>query len=235
MTQARSLACATALALTLGAAADALAAPMPINNCRRITRSGSYIVTRNLTANGDCLILAANSVTIDLDGFTITGNGTGIAVATDQLSSRRGYVVRNGLVDGFRRGVDLGNALDVLIEGINASACTEVGIAGGFTAVLKNNTVRGAGEVGIQAFEGSIVTGNMVTSTTKGTLNLGNGIVVTRGTVVSGNTSVFNDGHGIFAGCPSNILGNTAILNDDGNIETNPVTTGCNIEHNAAP
>jgi hypothetical protein len=216
-------------------APEAAAAPTPITACRRITKSGSYVVTRNLTAAGDCLVLATNFVTVDLGGFTITGDGTGIGVSGGQVVvNPRGYVIRNGIVANFRRGVDVGFASS-LIEGILALDNTEMGIGGGEGSIVRNNTARGSGEIGIQVLTGTLVTGNVVTATTKGSLGLGNGIVTVSSALVSGNISSFNEGHGIFVGCPSNVIGNTAVSNPDGNIETNPLTTGCNLEHNVAP
>ena len=47
-----------------------------ISKCGTISKPGSYVLTRNLTAIGDCLVVAANFVTIDLGGWVITGNGT---------------------------------------------------------------------------------------------------------------------------------------------------------------
>ena len=43
-----------------------------------VSASGTYTVTKNLTATGTCItITAAADVVIDLHGHTITGNGTG--------------------------------------------------------------------------------------------------------------------------------------------------------------
>jgi putative cofactor-binding repeat protein len=225
------------LALSLGAyLPEAAADPARISMCQKITRSGSYELARNLTATGNCIVLAADYVTVDLGGFTITGNGTGIGVSTDQLGSRRGYVVRHGMVANFNRGVDLGNAVDAVIEGIYASDSAEVGIYAGYSSIVTGNIVRGSGEVGIEALDGSVVRGNTVNGTKKGPLNLGNGIVVNGGTVVSGNTSDFNAGHGIHVTCPSNVMGNTVVQNTDGNIIINPATpTGCSQSDNVAP
>ena len=41
--------------------------------CGTITDSGSYAVKKNLVAEGDCIVVAADYVTIDLGGFTLTG------------------------------------------------------------------------------------------------------------------------------------------------------------------
>ena len=69
------------LAIVGVAPAHALAAPQGIRTCRPITASGSYVVTRNLTTVGTCLSVLVSFVTIDLGGFTLSGNGTGEGVS----------------------------------------------------------------------------------------------------------------------------------------------------------
>ena len=64
-----------------------------INKCTTITKPGFYVLTRNLTATGDCLVVAANFVTIDLGGWVITGSG---------LGGERGHGPRRGPA-GHRR------------------------------------------------------------------------------------------------------------------------------------
>jgi hypothetical protein len=58
--------------------------PIKISKCTKITKPGSYLVTRNLTAVGDCLVLEARNVTLDLGGW-ITGDG-----AEDSTGSQEG-------------------------------------------------------------------------------------------------------------------------------------------------
>ena len=50
--------------LLLTMAAHAGAAPREIHHCATITDPGSYELTANLTATGDCLVIAADFVTI---------------------------------------------------------------------------------------------------------------------------------------------------------------------------
>ena len=50
-----------------------------------------------LSAAGNCIVVGADSVTIDLGGFTITGNGTGNGI-TDAGQARKGVVARNGSI-----------------------------------------------------------------------------------------------------------------------------------------
>ena len=86
--------------------------PKKINKCMTITKSGSYIVIKNLRAsaktNGNCIIIDADFVTLDLNGFTLTGlgNDTGNGVS-DYGYVRQGIVVRNGKVTKFSTGIRL--------------------------------------------------------------------------------------------------------------------------------
>src|SRR6187399_3008396 len=104
------------------AALPALAAPRVINACQAITEPGSYVVNRNLQATGDCLVIAADFVTIDLDGFVISGSGVGNGVGSAVLVGRRSINVRNGVITGFATGVYLEYASDVTVERVTASA-----------------------------------------------------------------------------------------------------------------
>src|SRR5262245_63275897 len=99
-------ACVALGCASLAPAVFAAAAPDNINNCRTITQPGSYVLRDNLTASGDCLVVQADFVTIDLNGFVITGNGTGVGI-TDVNVERRGVTVRNGTLTGFSNGVGL--------------------------------------------------------------------------------------------------------------------------------
>jgi len=69
------------LASVAGARADARAeGPTGIEKCQTISNPGSYKLVSNLTATGDCLLINADFVTVDLAGFTISGSGDGTAI-----------------------------------------------------------------------------------------------------------------------------------------------------------
>src|SRR5688572_22724139 len=69
-----------------------------IHSCRTIDQSGSYVFDRNIEATGDCLVIVTDNVTIDLAGYTITGNGGGRCIGTFAAEEREGITVRNGTV-----------------------------------------------------------------------------------------------------------------------------------------
>jgi hypothetical protein len=77
------------IALTIGVVIllpgkGAQAAPTAISACQPISQPGSYVLTTNIVASGDCLVIAlgVDAVTIDLAGFSISGNGTGTGIRT---------------------------------------------------------------------------------------------------------------------------------------------------------
>ena len=86
------------VAAVLAAGPGAAFAANKILSCGTIKEPGSYLLGKNLAATGDCLVVVVNDVTIDLDGYTIRGNGTGSGI----LAVENGNIaVRNGSITGF--------------------------------------------------------------------------------------------------------------------------------------
>jgi hypothetical protein len=104
----------------LALAAVAASAPMAVaQTCTTITavpftitEPGRYCLDADLQtsqASGAAVEIAANDVTLDLQGHTLSGLGAGVATRTDGVHSldRRRIVVRNGRIVGFFIGVHL--------------------------------------------------------------------------------------------------------------------------------
>lgn len=203
---------AALLAFCFGAhATEAAAAPKALTTCKTITLPGSYILTKNLTAVGNCLVVEADNVTIDLDGYTITGDGAGVIGygIYDGNVAREKVTVRNGVVTNFLFGVSLDESSHVTVEHVRAIK-NSYGITTGNGAIIRDNVASGNVITGIVSGEGNLVTGN----------------------VASGNGS-----YGIAVYCASNVVGNTATSNGVGNI--NFLGAGCrsslNVPNVAAP
>jgi hypothetical protein len=228
-------------------ARQASAAPKEIKNCKTIHASGSFVLAGNLDATGDCLLIAADFVSIDLDGYTISGNGTGSGVraATDEL--RKGIRIFNGTIRGFETGIDLGSwGVQVTAEHLHVNGNSNVGIAINGQAVVKDCVVSENGD-GINVGSRSLVTGNDSSFNTASGIVVGvgstiigntvgvngnNGLVASNSSTVLNNTAQANTHHGIGVTCASNVMGNTADLNG-----TNLFLqgTGCNVSGNVAP
>ncbi len=103
--------------------------PKKIRKCMTIKKSGAYIVSKNLQATkkreGNCIIIEADYVSIDLNGFTLTGLGdnTGIGIWDNDPGfgmGPQGIVVRNGMITGFDRGIDLMDSEIITVDNIVA-------------------------------------------------------------------------------------------------------------------
>src|SRR4051812_44747594 len=94
---------AAALAITFGGHTIGAVAATKIMSCGAITTPGAYELSKPITAAGNCLLVQAAGVTIDLAGFTLTGNGTGAGV----ISGSNVTAVRNGVITAFANAVNL--------------------------------------------------------------------------------------------------------------------------------
>jgi hypothetical protein len=212
--------------MTFVPGAGARAAPTLIAACQTINQPGSYVLANNLTAHGDCLVITADFVTIDLAGFLISGSGsTGTAILRSQ--GGRGISVRNGSISEFVTGVDLGSAGGSIVEGLRVFGISGL-VVGNFgiiaNGIVKDNVVAEFRGGGISAT--GTVTGNNV----GGIRDIG--ISIGEGSTVIGNTAA-SFTIGISVSCPSNLIDNTAINSHGFNLFLNG--EGCHIEDNLAP
>lgn len=208
---------------------DALEAlgPTPLEGCQTISTTGSYVVTQNLTATGDCLIVATDFVTIDLAGFTISGDGTGEGVTTTCCDGRlAGIAVRNGTVTNFFRGIYLELVDGAVVEAVRVIDNLNSGIITDSPCIVRNNLAQGNVFDGIRTGGDCVVTGNTI----RGSGNIG---LLVLGGIVSGNIASLNGAQGILVFCPANVIGNLAFGNTGDNLAFVGVT--CNDQDNVAP
>jgi hypothetical protein len=136
-----------------------------------ISQPGSYYLTANVTVDsGDAISIAANNVTLDLNGFTISStaaNAVGSAVVFVSSSPTdvqilngfiKGGVTNNAGVysgTGFAYGITAeGNApANVRVTGVSVSGCLYGGILLGTvdSSIVESCTVRVVGSYGISA------------------------------------------------------------------------------------
>src|SRR5690606_14498054 len=92
----------------------------------RITQSGSYYLTGNVSGEADkkgieILIGAGQQVTIDLNGFTMTGKGSGSAFPAIYIDGvGANVVVRNGAIKDWRQAIQHFLGGSITVEDVHA-------------------------------------------------------------------------------------------------------------------
>lgn len=223
-----------------------------------ISKSGSYIVVKDLTTPQDvnCITILCSDVTIDLNGHALYGAGTTVGTQGHGVASQNtcnNILVMNGVVRSFRQfGICLtGNNCQV--TRIRAYGNREVGIyLEGNGNNVWDNTADNNGTVGIQAGSGSTVKDNSASNngtigiTAAGGSTVKNNSASNNGTwgisagssTVKDNSTYGNDSIGIFAGDYCNITGNTVDYNSYDGINFGygcMVTNNCISRHLGAP
>ena len=122
------------------------AAPTLIHACTTISSSGSYVLGSNLYASGDCIVVDAPFVSIDMAGFAILGNGDGAGIRADSGAERGGLEVRGGTIADFHTGI--GSDARVVYGGVIVEQMRLVsnfyGAALGPRSTARENNVRSA-------------------------------------------------------------------------------------------
>jgi len=123
-----------------------------------ITQPGSYYLTGNLTgvAGSDGIHVNAISVTIDLNGFTLTGAGSFTGISGGSGGSKQ-IVIRNGMVRGWGRGIDTQFAPGSLIENVVVDGNVSGGIVAGQNNIIRDSIAAANGDWGILALQGSTI------------------------------------------------------------------------------
>ena len=211
--------------------ADEAEARTPISSIPyTIDEPGSYYLTQNLGPEAqdvDGIIIAADNVTLDLNGFAVIGPGrtpeseeAGIYVSDPRFN----IAVRNGTVrDWPDCGVKCDDAQNSIFQSLRCYNNRLNGLFVGEGCRVEGNTCHTNGSAGISAAGASTVTGNTCCS------NGNSGIIPGSGSTVTSNTCNSNDNHGISASTGNLITGNTCRSNVNYGIN---VYAGCRVVNN---
>jgi hypothetical protein len=174
----------------------------------KIITPGSYRLTGDLTVSAvatDAIDISAAPVTIDLNGFSLTGpssGGTGISDATGQLT------VENGKIQQFALGLNTSVGPDIVsnmttlntfigltVENADVShyraLSTTYGISCRSNCMISNATIS-AGTTGISIgfFNNGLVSGSVITAGGPGiVINNANGSIVGNTVTISGDST----------------------------------------------
>ena len=176
----------------------------------RITAAGSYVVTTNIvpaSTTVDAIDVNANNVSINLNGFSIIGRGSGSGVGING-ASHASISVTNGTVTSMgSRGVLLGN--NALVKGVNAISNGSDGIAAGNNSEVDNCGASSNAGAGIVCGNDCLIQDNAADANSVDGMYTGTGGTVIRN-AASDNT-FYGIHSGINAGLGKNVLGNNGL------------------------
>jgi Right handed beta helix region len=101
----RMVVAAAALAvaiLVFGGMAPSASAQTVLTACGTLT-TGNYVLGNNITASGDCFVLADDNIAIDFKGHTLTGDGTGNGILAEGTNY---HAISNGKIRNFEEGIE---------------------------------------------------------------------------------------------------------------------------------
>jgi len=221
-----------------------------IHGCTVISKPGSYVLAKNITARrsdlktvGDswpsCILVMAPNVSLDLQGYTITGDSTlastyGMAGISSPSRFETTWV-RNGAVSQFFWGFYLGGMCS-LIEHVRVSYTdTGITLSNGGQKVKDVSVFSSSRGIvfggGPDGGWGDSVENSTVLSNSSDGIDMSGCL---HGSRIVGNTVIQNGGRGIVASCPSLILQNLSSGNGQDNISI--VGSGCiQSDNNPAP
>lgn len=198
----------------------------PINLALR----GHYVLTSDLEVDTPAAVsvieVSANSVTLDLNGFTIRGGtvctatgaipnvvtctpggagSSGVAVAPAPTGRFAGITIRNGNIDGMlNTGIGAIAGDDVIIEDVNVRNTSGTGIALPLGATLRRSSVLLTSGSGITAGVASRIESILVQASG------GSGIFAAPACTVARALTFGNGLHGILVGRDSIVMDSTA-------------------------
>jgi copper-binding protein NosD len=124
--------CLALVALAFATFTGRANAQPPINsviNCMTITKAGVYVVDGPLTQSGlgDCLLIKAANVTLNLNHQTITGSGSGVGVHIEASAGNAFVEGAAATISGFADGIEIDGA-NAFAENFIANGNDDAGV-----------------------------------------------------------------------------------------------------------
>ena len=184
-------------------AINAMNTPGDANSAFKITQSGSYYLTQNYLILGlfddlHAIEIAADNVTIDLNGFSLTGLSGALSGIVTDGGDYEGITIRNGTIQSFDYGIDLdrNDGTNVTIEDLKVFDSTFKGILL-TSGHVRRCIVKGNGSTGIEVTSNAIIEGCTSTDNDRHGIDVGV-ISIIRDCIVRSN---FNDGIQVSSSC----------------------------------
>lgn len=146
----RVLLVAVCLAVPLIVAPEAQAAAVPITTCGQVVTTNA-VLTQNLHCTGDGVLVGADKITIDLNGFRLRGDRDFSDVGINDQAGFDRVTIKNGVVRNFGAGIYAVSGADrIAVSSMVVSGNYGEGIEiDGDSASVKSSTTSGNVEDGV--------------------------------------------------------------------------------------
>jgi hypothetical protein len=117
----------------------------------KITKSGSYFLGANLavtTKTTTAIVVNVNYVTINLNGFTISGLGSSSTGTGIDASAAAGVIIANGTITSYGTGIKLSSNSTVENVQILNNATDGINVSGS-SCVVSNSLISGNSGIGL--------------------------------------------------------------------------------------
>ena len=131
--------------------------PIAISSCETISKGGLYEVNGALVADGgDCLVISGANVILYLNGFSISGGGSGVGVHVLSSAPNAFIEGHEAMISNFAAGLEIDGSKD-LAENFNAAHNTDAGVLlnNAKQAKLSNFTADWNDGDGVRLYKGS--------------------------------------------------------------------------------
>jgi hypothetical protein len=202
---------------------DQIEPRIPINAPTTIVARGSYYLTGNLSSLGPAIEILDSHVTLDLNGFELSGQAVPTNGGIRVSPFARNVTIRNGTIRNWilGRGIEAGGASEIVVEDVRATGHGEAGIEVGSNSVVRRCAAFANGNVGINVGANSRVehctaSDNVFGGTPRGGIRTATGCLVAD--CIAGN----NASYGIRVGAGSTVQGCAATANTAEGIYAGP-------------
>jgi hypothetical protein len=194
-----------------------------------ITQSGSYYLGQTLwgTAPNDGIVIAADDVDIDLNGFALIGAAGTNSGITDNFSGESAITIHDGKIRGWGNdGIVIAAGGRHHVYSVTIEDNGSGGVVVGPGSILRN-VISTGNEIGIDAVDGCKLTNCIATD------NQYDGIVTTA-SHVSDSVAAYNGMNGIVLGRDCVLIGSVAVGNAENGVlvEQNCRVTDCTASGN---
>jgi parallel beta-helix repeat protein len=188
-----------------------------VSACRTLNSAReTYVIIQDINATGDCFTVSADIVTLDCNGFSITGDGSGTFFNSDRYNN---ITVKNCIITNFSNGISISNSALNIVADNTIDTMSNYGISFGLNtnrSTITNNVLEDAPNgIYVQSCGGDYIINNTVYTSS----NIGIYLDGANNNVLDDNT-VYNSQHGVYAStnAMSNTLQNNNLSNNTNGI-----------------